>query len=120
MIDYLLKEDRPIGHEVVVYRKFPFGKQLELKTIYYNDLVRNCLSESASDNENYSEMRFHLDLLASVNATNKYSLRRGGYFIGKDEVERRVNALNFFFTKAYIENAEKIIDEKRNSDKSSQ
>ncbi len=114
MYQYLLKKDRLIGHELIVQRESLFRRQLSLKDIYYNDLIK-FLEESSAfvSRDTYDNIQTALEWKSNENIITHFSLKNGGRVLGATKLERRINSLQSDFISQYIKRAKNILNRMR-------
>ena len=116
MADYLLEEDRLIGHELVE-KTFLFRKKLFLRGVYYNKLMEDMVSvvEGLSPDLFYGILELSVKANQEKNVAQHFSLINGGNWAGKTDLERRINVLQYKFADSYLKKALKILEEIKNS-----
>jgi len=116
MTEYLLKEDKLIGHSLIVQRNGLFRKKLSLRGVYYNNLIKGIISkfDEVSQELLYSNIHYSINQKISMNSINTIGFRNGGTIIGKCNLEKRINFLQFQFKDSYLRKALKILKEQEN------
>ncbi len=104
MPKYTLEEDKLIGHELVIRRKGLFGRELFLRDVYYNDLIRTL------DVDKNKTVIWEIEWKKELNFVNNYTLRNGGGVIGKSRLEKRIRNLQVRFTDLYLTRAKEILE----------
>ena len=116
MGNYLLKEDKLIGHKLIVQRKGLLRKKLSLKDIYYNDLITGitCRFDEVSPDSLYKDIHYSIKVRMSKNNLDTIYSRNGGMFVRKSKLEKKIIDLKFQFTDLYLRRALKILEEQEN------
>ena len=98
--------DTIVGHKLISGRK-GFRKKLFLKDITYGGLLEEVMSEiNEIDKETlYGDICFALKTKIEENVIKNISLRNGGEGVGNSKIEKRISALQFDFTNAYLKKA---------------
>ncbi len=110
---YLLEEDKLIGHELIIQKKRFIQKSLELKDIYYNDLIKEIDSTKNSHLDNpfiFSDILTELDLIKGRAFEDTFSLGNERYVIGFFRTSRRIRELKYRLTDNYINMAKRILE----------
>jgi len=116
MSNCFLEKDELIGHKVIEKRKGLFGKEVSLRGVYYNNLVKeieSCELDEISSDFLYSDIKYSLINRVQENVIKNLTLRNGGEIIGKTRLEKRINHLKFEFTNLYLNRALKILEENK-------
>jgi hypothetical protein len=114
MADYLLQEDRLIGHKIVIQKKGLFKRKLFLKGVYYNDLI-NSMIEAGDLDDLSLEYGYRLlsDSIQSETTKNFWDniYQKKKCDIKKSCLEKKVDALQYRFTDSYLKKALEILEE---------
>jgi hypothetical protein len=113
---YLLEEDKLIGHDLIVQRNGLFRKKLSLRGVYYNNLIKGIISkfDEVSPELLYTSIHYSINLKISRNNMDTICFRNGGTIIGKCNLEKRINFLQFQFKDSYLKRALEILEEQEN------
>jgi len=116
MAEYLLKEDRLIGHELVE-KTFLFRKKLYLKGVYYNELLEDMafIVDGLSSDLSYGILELSIKADQEKNVIHHLSYKNAGNGAGKTDLEKRINVLRYRFTDSYLKKALKILEEIKES-----
>ena len=116
MVYYLLEEDKLIGHKIIE-DIFLFRKKLSLKGVYYNEFMKDIVSylEGFPSNFIYDTLSGFIRTEKTKNVIHYLSFRDGGNGIGKTDLEKRINLLQYKFTDSYLKKALKVIEEIKES-----
>jgi hypothetical protein len=115
MLGCFLEQDEPIGHKVLEKRKGLFGKEVYLKEVSYNSLIKeieSCeLDEIFAENfYNYIGIKFSINQKIELNRLNNLSLKNESGFVFSNKLEKRIKHLKFEFTELYLKRALKILE----------
>jgi hypothetical protein len=111
---YLLKKDRPIGHELIVHRSCLFGRRLELKTVSYNKLLEKIdpkIDYHLGERVAFFNIKGELSFMESESCNNAFGIRKGKEYVrGFSKTGRRIRKLEYDFTQSYLGKATGILN----------
>ena len=116
--EYMLRKDRPIGHELIVHGNSLFGRRLELRTISYNELMERVdanrpyyLDEQIA----FYNVREELKHMKDEVYKSTFGITKGKagvtiYVRGITKTSQRIRKLEFDFTERYLKKAGDILN----------
>jgi hypothetical protein len=111
MGNYFLKQDKIIGHELIVDKEL-FRKKFSLETVYYNDLISEIIDkiDEVLPEHLYHDIHFLLREKIWENRRDLSPLENKKRL----SLKKRIDSLQFKFRNFCLEKALKILEENKN------